>query len=59
MPGPSGKEASEERHSQNWREYLTQERARVIENRGWLKHQQHMNTQNANDFPNKKTVVIT
>ena len=29
--------ANEDRHSQNWREYLEQERARA-KSRGWLKH---------------------
>lgn len=33
--------ANEDRHSQNWREYLEQERARA-KSRGWLKHRQHM-----------------
>lgn len=33
--------ANEDRHSQNWREYLEQERARA-KSRGWLKHRQRM-----------------
>lgn len=32
---------SEDRHPQNWREYLEQERARA-KSRDWLKHRQHV-----------------